>query len=313
MMNHESCHSSPSRAILRHLVLLVVLSAMSIGTLAQAATRKIPMSGLNYASMPDFVDQYGMLNMVLVQRQNYSGWTDEAQLPPDVWFDNLAASYSRPHNYIVLDIESWPTTTQADRIATSDMLVTTYNKIKARRPELLIGFYAFPMVRDLFRAIQAHDDPDYLAWQQECNDFATLWAKVDVIYPSIYWFYTLAVKGPTANDSAHLYFHENIAQARLDTQTLGKNQQSIPYVWWERHDGASALDLNVWGDMMQTADLEGDGILLWDGKNTPIAWNENAAWWINFRAGFPWGDRTLIKPRTPGAPRSPAAPRSPRS
>lgn len=299
--------------ILGFLVFVCVVCLPLVGGAAWALdTRtKYATHGFNYAAMPDFETLYGIQRDVFVSRTSYSGWTDDTNLPPTAWYDNLAASYSNPHNLINIDIESWPVDTQADRLATAHKLSLVYQQVKARRPELQISFYAWPHVRDLYRAITAHDSSTYLQWQAANNDFAELWANIDWIAPSFYWFYNIATDGANANDNYGLYLTENIAEVHRCRTAFGHGQPIIPYISPFRAGNApSALDTHVWTTIITRVYQETDGWLLWTGQNAPTVWDENAWWWINVKHYLPSVDRSLRKARnTRGVAPAPVPPR----
>lgn len=282
----------------------VLLAFMLMPWPASSMISKQTFEGFLHSAVPDLDAQYGIKRLRFINRTSYSGWTDDTALPPAAWYNNVAAGYTNPHNYLLIDIESWPVSTQAERLATSDKFATVYAELKSRRPDLQIGFYAYPTIRDLFNAILPHGDANYLAWQAKNNDFATIWAVVDIVFPSIYWFYNTALDGPGANNNSHLYFHENIGEAIRCRTTFGHNQPIVPYVTFDAvsHASGNLVDPIVWDDMVRTAYLEADGLILWGGFTE--TWSNGNPWWINFTALWPFGDRELVKPRVVAAPRT---------
>lgn len=295
-----------TRAACIALTLLLSLSVdygASVMT-TEAANRKQPFSGLMQPTRPDFDALYGIWDLQFVSRTNLvaaNGWTDETTLPTTAWYDAVAAAYTNPHKYLLLDIESYyrDDLTQAARLAAAAKYVTIYTEMKTRMPDYQIGFYGLPTVRDLFRSILAHDHANYIAWQAENNDFAAMWAVVDFVAPSIYYPYTQSVDGPQNPVSVHTYFHENIAEAiRCRTAYAGGRPVPIyPYVSPYKPATFFFSDLFIWDDMVRTAYLEADGFILWHGLGAGVAWNEFEPWWINFKSWYPFGDRTVIKPR----------------
>lgn len=254
--------------------------------------------GFLHTSRPDFKSLYGINRLDFVSRTNLGFgalWPDDTGPPPAAWYDATAAAYTNATNHLLLDIESWPNTTQAERIATAAKFVTVYQEMKRRRSDLTIGFYAYTPIRDFFRATEIVDEK--AAWQAGNDDMAAMYAVVDFFAPSLYFFYTRSQGGQSATnvDSAHEYFHENLVELKRCRTAYGRNQPIYPYVWYRRHDELADLDMDVWIDMCRTAYLEGDGLILWGGWQE--VWSDAAWWWRNFLASFPFGDRTVLKPR----------------
>ncbi|MHB1098099.1 MAG: hypothetical protein ACYCZR_00965 [Burkholderiales bacterium] len=263
-----------------------------------AAGSKRVFDGFLHTNRPTTLEEtHGFWRLNFVNRTTYNAtdWTDDTGLPPDAWYATVAATYTNAHNYLLLDIESWPIDTQANRLATAQKFVTVYQEMKRRRPDLQIGFYAYTPNRDFFRATEITAGKS--DWQAENDDMAALYGAVDFFAPSLYFFYTRSQGGGSATnvESAHEYFVENLVELKRCRAAYGHNQPIYPYVWFRRHDGAVDLDLDVWEDMAQTAHLEADGMILWGGFGQ--TWSDFSHWWINFNAAFPFGDRTLLKPR----------------
>ena len=254
--------------------------------------------GFLHTSRPDFKALYGIDRLDFVSRTNLglgALWTDDTALPPTAWYDATASSYTNDTKHLLLDIETWPAATQAERLATAAKFVTVYQEMKTRMPDYQIGFYAYTPRRDFFRATEIVDEK--AIWQAENDDFAVMYAAVDFFAPALYFFYTRDQEGQAGTNPthAHEYFHENLVELKRCRTAYGRNQPIYPYVWYRRHDDAADLDMDVWVDMCQTAYLEGDGLILWGGYQE--AWADNTTWWGRFLKDFPFGDRTVIKPR----------------
>jgi hypothetical protein len=294
--------------------LLIFMAVLGIGAtapvLSDAANRKVMYEGWLHSGNPDLSVTMGIKNLQYVSSNNpiaLSGlWTDLTNLPPAPWYDMLASFYTHPDNILLLDIESWPSSTQAERLATATKFVTVYNEMKARRPDLRIGFYAFPQTgihKFVWTTGQTADvspgGASFMAWQAENDDFAAMWAVVDYVFPSLYYPYDRvnAPAAPISQPYIHNYFYYNLLDMiRCRTAYSTKNPPIISYVWHQNATYAHDLDQDVWEDMIQTAYLMGDGMILWS-INTGPAWNDNDWWWKQFLAKWPFGDKTLIKPR----------------
>lgn len=254
--------------------------------------------GLLYSAKPDMDPLYGIWELLFIAYNSYAGWTDEQGMPTTAWYDNVAAGYTNARGHLLLDHEAWPITTSQERQTNASRFVTIYQELKQRRPDLKIGFYGYTPVRDFFRATKAPEHADYLAWQAENNDFTAMYSVVDFFAPTIYFFYTRSQGNPNALNVpyAHDYFVSNINECKRLRASHGHGQPIYPYVWARRYDGAAYLDLDVWEDMCRTAYTEADGMILWGGYQE--AWDASATWWGRFLKDFPYGDRTLLKPRS---------------
>lgn len=265
---------------------------------ADADSPKRIFEGLLHTGRPAFDTLYGIQPLRFISRTSYAGWSDGATLPPAAWYDNVAAAYTNANNYLLVDHEDWPNTTQAERLATAAKFVTMYQELKTRLPGFQIGFYSYTTKRDWFRAIQGEEDADYQEWQAENNDMAAVTAVVDFFAPSIYMFYTRAVDGAEVVANAPAYFLANVNEAKRVRTAYGRNQPIFPYVLHQRTDLTADIDVDVYVEMVRTAYLEADGAILWGGwDGAAMPWAENATWWGRFLKDFPFGDRTLLKPR----------------
>ncbi len=268
--------------------------------------------GWGLTGIPDLDTSMGIWRLPFVSRTNTvaaNGWTDVLTLPTTAWYDALAAAYTNTHNWLLIDHESYPVTTPTECVAASLKFVTIYNEMKTRRPDLSIGFYGHAPISDVWAAWAS--DSTHTDWQALNDGFATLWATVDAVFPSIYFFYDRVTDDPALADAAHLYFSAMCLEAtRLRTAYAGGRDVKIyPYVWHRRHDDAALLDTDVWADMLRIAQTEADGMIFWSGAGT---WDEEAYWWSQVKSAFPWGDNTVLKTRTAASARTSASARSAR-
>lgn len=240
-------------------------------------------NGLLHTGLPDMDALYGMGKIPLVNRTSYPGWTDPLGIPTAQWYDALAANFVAPRGIVLIDHESWPYGSQADRVATAQKYVTLYNGVKAVRPDLRIGWYMDPIRRDFWRSMYPRDSVQYQEWQAENTDLGRLMGPItDVYCPSLYFFY---VRSLTPLNIPHLttYLEENIREAQRIRWEYGKQSSPIyPYVWWMRHTGDVLLDADVWETIVRVTLEKADGMVLWGGWQEQ--WNEYASWWITVKA-----------------------------
>lgn len=222
--------------------------------------------------------------MPLISRRTYAGWDDGSTLPPRAWYENLRTTLQAPYGWAVINHEDWAMTTQAERRDTAAKFAAVYTEAKKSRPEVKFGFYGFAPRRDLYRARMLPGHVDYKAWQSENDDMAAMAAVVDGFFPSIYYFYNVAVDGASANTGVADYYRENIREAARLRDTYGDRTRPIyPYIWWkaQAHD-TDLLDDAAWIPMIEIAFAESDGCVLWGGSQE--SWSAMSAPWRTFRA-----------------------------
>ena len=254
--------------------------------------------GLLHTGRPsdtEFRVRWGLKPLPITTRVMYDGWSDGNQLPPEIWYDNVAAALDPPDGWVLIDHEMWPTTTQAERLLTAGMFATVFQEMKSRRPDLKFGFYSYAPRRDLFNAIKAIDHADYLAWQATNDDMAEMAACVDGFFPSIYYFYDTVTNGAEYISWAPLYYERNILEARRIRDLYGDKERPVyPYIWYMRQDGSKLLDSVTWEQMIDSANTFADGYVLWGGwdvgdgaATTWLADARDAAWWHTLKTRLP--------------------------
>lgn len=197
------------------------------------------------------------------------------------WFTN-AASIAANTERLVIDQESWPVDTKEDRRETSRKFAVVFKTIKHLIPDVRIGFYSYSPLRDFFNAISPTTSQAYKDWQKRNDDMSEHISCVDILFPSIYFFYKRQLNGHLAVRDAPLYFQRNLREAIRLRDTFGNpSREIIPYVWWEKHPGGTLLDSDVWQSMVQISlDLTGN-CLAWGGFTQP--WDSSAPWLESLR------------------------------
>lgn len=256
--------------------------------------------GLLHSGKPEMDAAYGIWSLPFIVANSYAGWSDTAGMPTTAWYDNVAESYTNARGYLLLDHEAWPITTSQERQTNASRFVTIYQAIKSRRPDLKIGFYAFPTVRNFWDTIGNDADASpggasYVAWQAQNDDFAAMWAVIDYAAPTIYYPYDTVTNGYQDPAYVYNYYHANILDTIRCRTAYGHGQPIYPYVHMRSYVNNLPLDIHLWELQTRTAYLEADGMILWGGYLE--SWAENTAWWGRFLMAFPFGDRTVIKPR----------------
>lgn len=211
----------------------------------------------------------------IISSASFPGWT-EGGMPDLSWYLS-ASKVKTPSGMLVIDQESWPVGTKSFRLETSQRFAVVFKTIKYLLPEVKIGFYSYSPLRDFFNAITPTNSQTYIDWQKRNDDLAEHVGLVDVLFPSIYYFYSRPLNGQQATKDATLYFRRNLSEAIRLRDTFGNpSRDIIPYIWWEKHPGGSLLDSDVWESMVQTSlDMTGN-CLVWGGYQQP--WNSSAPW-----------------------------------
>ncbi len=187
-----------------------------------------------------------------------------------------------PNCIIALDLEHWKLSgakTQAESLEVANnirMLGVILDWMHAATPSLKLGYYGLNPLRDYWRAIRGPNDADYKAWQVENNALASVAAKSDVLFPSVYTFY---------NDPKgwSIYAMANISEARRF------NRPIYPFIWPTYHDSTplrgTRIDGDFWKFQLETLQSQNvAGVVMWDwavGANgQKMYWNPLEPWWM---------------------------------
>lgn len=220
------------------------------------------------------------LPIPIISSASYPGWTDDTAMPSFDWYVN-ASKTKTPSGKLVVDQESWPVSTRPERLEASRRFAVVYKTLRHLMPNTRLGFYAYSPIRDFFNAITPTTSKTFTDWQSRNDDFAEHISCVDILFPSIYFFYTRKLNGHAVVRDAPLYFQRNLQEAIRLRNTYGnQSAEIIPYVWWEKHPGGTLLDADVWQSMLQISlDLTGN-CLVWGGWSDSGAqvWNPSAPW-----------------------------------
>lgn len=190
------------------------------------------------------------------------------------------AKYS-PNCLVSLDLEHWQlngaaNSAEATEIATNiRMLGTILDWMRAAAPTLKYGYYALTPLRDYWNAIKDPSDPAYKAWQADNNALASVAAKSDVVFPSLYTFYN----DPTGWIK---YAKANISEAKRF------NRPILPFLWPNYHDSTKLKGTRIDGAFfklqLQTVRSQNvNGVVLWDwalnASGQKMYWNPYESWW----------------------------------
>jgi len=149
---------------------------------------------------------------------------------------------------------------------------------KDEMPELKVGFYSIPPIRDYWNAIEGQG-ANYKKWQDINDIVAPLADHIDVTFPSLYTFYE-----PEEHDGWTVYATANIAE----TRRTAPGKPTYPFIWHQYHTSSrlgTEIPEDFWYLQLQTIWERGaDGVVIWGGwdfvNNGLLEWNNDSmSWW----------------------------------
>lgn len=175
-----------------------------------------------------------------------------------------------PGSLVCVDIEHWPLKGSSLVVNKSiQKYLSIAREIRRHQPLVRLGFYGIMPIRDYWRAIKFETSAEHAQWKEQNMSLRPLAEEVDVIFPSLYTFYS-------DQEGWQRYAEENLKQARIYGKPV------LPFIWPRYHDSNRVLkyfDLpaGFWRLQLETLRQHADGIVLWGGweKN----WDKKAAWW----------------------------------
>ncbi len=234
--------------------------------------------GTLYSDKPD-LSVYGIRPITVAYAGSFgSDWYKQADSLPDLQaVQAVARDAQQKGHVVVLDIEHWPLRGSPDSAQDSlRKYMTVLQWFRAAAPGFSVGYYGAPPIQDYWRAIKEASSQEHRAWMAENNRVRSLAGAVDVLFPSLYTFYT---------DQAgwKRYAIAQIEEARR----YGNGKPVYVFLWPQYHDSNRILESrflpeDYWLLELETAKKYADGIVIWGGwgsDNRPAKWDENATWW----------------------------------
>lgn len=258
------------RLILASLVLIHSLSVVN-------AKDFLIFDGTLYKNKPEFT-QYGILPVNIIYQVRFWENKESIEQVPDITrIQQIAKKAHESGDIVVLDIEHWELKGDPDRTRESiQKYKYVIDHFRNYAPDLKIGYYGLPPIRDYYRALRGKDSPKYQQWQQENNRLVTLFQSIDISFPSLYTF-----KNNPA-DWQH-YAIEQIKEARR----IAPDKPVYVFLWPKFHNSNRLLKKqfipeDFWMLQLKTARAYADGIVIWGGWSDggPAEWNSQAPWWI---------------------------------
>ncbi|MEQ9454464.1 MAG: hypothetical protein RLN76_07715 [Phycisphaeraceae bacterium] len=244
-----------------------------------------------YQNKPDLESLFGMPRL----RTHGRLWSKGEDQDEPIRARVIASMANIPRGEIMfLDIEHWPMRGEPEVVAETVRkfnLVTQW--VREARPDLTIGYYSFPPVRDYWRSIKPVDSPQYLRWQADNRAVAPIADRVDIIYPSLYTFYE-------DREGWVTYAEANLREARQ----YGKPVYA--FLWPQYHVSNQKVKLQLiepafWRIQLETCLEHADGIVIWggwmDSEGQRLSWDPTAPWWRETLAVMAEHGERLIDPR----------------
>ena len=169
---------------------------------------------------------------------------------------------------LVLDQEDWPNQgTTAVVTASVSKYLTLLSLVRQVGIQAPVGYYGVPPITDYWRAIGLPSSQPYLAWQSENDLLQPVADAVDVLFPSLYTFYT-------DQTGWRRFAIANLSESRR----LARGKPVYAFIWPQYHDANMQLiPKQFWALELQTVAQYADGVVIWGGFQT--LWDEQAGWW----------------------------------
>ncbi|MBS0171106.1 MAG: hypothetical protein JSR62_12190 [Nitrospira sp.] len=276
------------KQILRTLIGFILAVSFSWGNCVPepAAAQESPdkrsflvFDGTLFAEKPD-LSLYGLKPLSIA----YAGalgtdWTQYPdRLPDRSQVEKVARAAAEKSGRVAIDIEHWALKGNPQEVRRNiQKYITVLNWFREVAPDLGIGFYGVPPLRDYWRAIKRPGAEERNAWLRENDELRPLSESVDILFPSLYTFYN-------DREGWVRYAKAQIEEARR----YGNNKLIYVFLWPQFHDSNHLLKgvylpQDFWELELETARQLADGVVIWGGwgtNNKPMKWDEHATWWL---------------------------------
>lgn len=197
-------------------------------------------------------------------------------LPEKIVVQKIAQEAQEKNAPVVIDIEHWPLVGDPNEVRASlSKYMTVLQWFKEAAPGLPVGYYGAPPIRDYWKSLKSPMSKEWASFARENDQLRPLAGAVDIIFPSLYTFYT--DRGAWVR-----YAYAEIAEARRSAN----GKPVYVFLMPQYHESnaslkGSYLPIDFWRLQLQMAKQYSDGIVIWGGwgGSAPVKWDENAAWW----------------------------------
>jgi hypothetical protein len=174
---------------------------------------------------------------------------------------------------VCLDVEGWPVDIRQNSRQEVNNTIRRFqiilDRFKKAQPNVLVGFYGIPPVRDYYAPVQKQGIEQ---WHEANLQWSPIGNAVDVIYPSLYSF-------SEDEDAWRAYAISNIEEAKVFKKKV------IPFLWPQYHNRNPILkdrliDGKFWRAQLDIVYQNADGVVIWSPYTNAGLWGENSAWWL---------------------------------
>lgn len=227
-----------------------------------------------FSGKPD-LSSYGLRPLpVIYQGELWKGAKDLHRVPDDATIRAAVAQIAADATVICIDIEHWPLNGDGDEVARNlEKYTEVIRRFRATGKNYRLGYYGVLPVVDYWRAINDPASSSFKQWQSENEAIAPLAAEVDVLFPSLYTFYT----------DQEGWRRMAISQIKA-AKSYGK--PVYVFLWPQFHDsnlllGGRYIGDDYWRMELETVRRYADGIVIWGGwgDGKPAKWDNEAPWW----------------------------------
>ncbi|MCC7472559.1 hypothetical protein IT404_12830 [Candidatus Nomurabacteria bacterium] len=233
--------------------------------------------GTMYAGKPD-LSVYSIRPISIAYTGQFGNqWYKNPDALPDKSVVRQVANEALAKNFpVVIDIEHWPLVGDPNRVRASlSKYMTVLQWFKEAAPGLPVGYYGAPPIRDYWKSLRSPMSKEWASFAKENDQLRPLAGAVDILFPSLYTFYT--DQGGWVR-----YAYAQIAEARRNAN----GKPVYVFLWPQYHDSnpslkGAPLPADFWRLQLQMAKQYADGIVIWGGwgTNGRMNWDDNAAWW----------------------------------
>lgn len=247
---------------------------------AQALPEKKPFmvfDGTLYANKPD-LSQYRIQPITITYVNTFGNdwFKNAARLPDKASVQKIAREAQAKRSPVVIDIEHWPLHGNPSQVRDSlSKYMTVLQWFKEAAPGLAVGYYGAPPLNDYWKSLKSPTSKEWASFAAENDRLKPLAGAVDILFPSLYTFYT--DRGGWVR-----YAYAQVAEARRN----GKGKPVYVFLWPQYHDSnpslkGAYLPADYWRLELQMAKQYADGVIIWGGwgNKGPMKWDDNAAWW----------------------------------
>jgi len=237
--------------------------------------------GTMYADKPN-LGQYGIEYIkILYSNDFWDKGEKRRDVPAKEKIKRLADIY-RDQEYVVLDIEQWPTQGHKYRPWIMDESVEKYTYVlkafKSTAPMVKAGLFVLP-VSNYSKSLAKKGSPLYDEWTKENKRFSSLAKLVDVAFVSSYTY-----------EENWCNWKTSVEAKMQQLRSIYKGEVYL-FLWPQYYDHSPApehlqlkfIPRDFWRFQLKTAKLMANGVVIWGGwdfKNgRSLKWDDSAEWW----------------------------------